>query len=197
VRFKFSYILFVVTAFTVIATCANSIKAQQTDNFVDSLRTVTLLAQAKHNDAHVATVNFAIGVRGDSKDPPTRNYYDLRYGGRSENGDMDWFDVPMGDNSWSQIKDLGEAGWSDIYEVPILLASPTSHNNGMMEVYQAGKVVQRSPEAVLVKAVLGHMYLVHSKHDNVDLYALFRIEKMEPSDVCTISWKVVRSPESK
>jgi hypothetical protein len=180
-----------------MASGANSLKAQQTDGSVDILRTVTLLTQVRHNDAQVATVNFAVGVRGDSKHPPTRNYYDLRYGGRSENGDMDWLDVPMGDNSWSQIKDLGEAGWSDIHDLPILLASPTPHNNGMTEIYQAGKVVQRSPEGVLVKAIVDHIYLLHSKHDKVDLYVLFRIEEMKPSDECTISWKVVPSPESK
>ena len=196
-RFRFSYILCIVAAFTVMGSGANRIKALQTNHLVDTSRTVTLLAQAKHNDYNAATVNFALGVRGDSKDPPTNNYYDVRYGGRSENADMDWFDLPMGDNSWSQIKDLGEASWSDVYEVPVLLASTTPHNNGMTEIYQAGRVVQRSPEGVLVKAILGHMYLLHSKHDKVDFYALFRIEKMVPSDECTISWKVVRSPESK
>jgi hypothetical protein len=92
------------------------------------LYTVTLFAQAKHGDFKTATVNCAIGARGDSKDPPTRNDYDLRYRGRSENGDMDWFEVPMGDNSRSQVKDLGESDWSDIHDVPILLASPTPHN---------------------------------------------------------------------
>ena len=183
-----------------IASSAFSLEAQQGANPVDSLRTITLLPQAKlannHSDARAATVNFAIGVRGDSKDPPT-SYYDLRYGGRSENGHMDWFDVPMGDTSWSQIRDLGESGWSDIYDLPILPASLTPHNRGMTEIFQSGKVVQRSPEGVLVKAVLSHMYLLHSKHDKVDLYVLFRIEEMKPSDECTISWKVIPSPEAK
>jgi hypothetical protein len=67
----------------------------------------------------------------------------------------------------------------------------------MTEVYDAGTVIQRSPEGVLVKAVLGHMYLLHSQHDSIDLYVLFRVDEMKPSDECTISWKVVPSPETK
>jgi hypothetical protein len=196
VRINRSYMMCIVAVFTVNASGAG-LKAQPANNSTNVVHTVTLLAQAKHGDFKTATVNFAIGARGDSKDPPTRNDYDLRYGGRSENGDMDWFEVPMGDNSRSQIKDLGESGWSDIYDVPILLASPTPHNSGMTEVYQAGKVVQRSPEGVLAKAMLGHLYLLHSKHDRVDLYVLFRVEEMKPSDECTISWKLIPSPESK
>jgi hypothetical protein len=194
VRTKNSYIICIVAALAATASVAARPQAQKAD---DTLRTVTLLARAKHDDAKVATINFAIGVRGDSKNPLTNNYFDLRYGGRSENGDMDWFDVPMGDNSWSQLRDLGESGWSDIYDVPILPASSTPHNNGIAEIFQAGKVVQRSPDGVLVKAILGHMYLLHSNHDKVDLYVLFRVEEIKPSDECTISWKVVPSPEAK
>jgi hypothetical protein len=173
----------------------NSLKAQESGASSAILRTVTLLAQARHHDGRVAAVNFAIGVRGDSKDPLT-NYYDLRYGGRSENGDMDWFEVATGENSWSQIKDLGAASWSDIRDVPVLLPSIIPHNNGLTEVSRAGKVIQRSPEGVLVKAIPGHIYLLHSKHDKVDFYVLVRIEEMKASDECTISWKIVPSPES-
>ena len=196
-RIKRSYRYCIVAVFAVIASSAYSLKAQQADNTINTPPTVTLLPQAKHGDAYAATVNFALGVRGDSKDPPTRNYYDLRYGGRSENGNMDWFDVPMGDDSRSQVRDLGESGWSDIHDVPILLASVTPHDSGMLEIYRAGKVVQRSPEGVLVKAVLGHMYLLHSKHDKVNLYVLFRVEEIKLSEECTISWKIVPSPEAK
>ncbi|MCU1268152.1 MAG: hypothetical protein JWM21_4470 [Acidobacteria bacterium] len=173
----------------------HSLRAQHPQSSAADLSTVTLLTQIKHPDALAATVNFAIGVRGDSTNPPTANYYDLRYGGRSENGDMDWFDVPMGESSRSQIRDLGVLGWSDIYFTPILLASNMPHDHGLREDYRAGKVIQRSPEAVLVKATSGHMYLLHSKHDKVDLYVLFRVEEMKPSDECRISWKVVPSPE--
>jgi hypothetical protein len=91
VRIKHSYTLCVVGLLAAIAPGAYSLKAQQV---VDSPRTVTLLTQVKHDDFTTAAVNFALGVRGDSREPLTRNQYDLRYGGRSENGDMDWFDVP-------------------------------------------------------------------------------------------------------
>ena len=66
----------------------------------------------------------------------------------------------------------------------------------MTEIFQAGKVVQRLPEGVLVKTMRGHMYLLHSKHDKIDLYVLFRVEEIKYSDRCNISWKVVPSPKA-
>jgi hypothetical protein len=39
------------------------------------------------------------------------------------------------------------------------------------------------------------MYVVHTKDTNTDLYALFRVEALEPGKSVTISWKGVQSPE--
>jgi hypothetical protein len=46
------------------------------------------------------------------------------------------------------------------------------------------------------RVVTGHMYLVHIKNRESNLYAMFRVEALEPSDHCTISWKIVPSPEN-
>jgi hypothetical protein len=39
------------------------------------------------------------------------------------------------------------------------------------------------------------MYVVHTKDSNTDLYALFRVEALDPGKSVTITWKSVRSPE--
>lgn len=45
-----------------------------------------------------------------------------------------------------------------------------------------------------VKAVVGHIYVMHVVDDASDYYALFRVEALERGDNCTISWKVVPAP---
>ena len=39
------------------------------------------------------------------------------------------------------------------------------------------------------------VYVVHAKGSRTDLYALFRVEKLVPSDEVTISWKLVPIPK--
>src|SRR3990172_7675282 len=46
-----------------------------------------------------------------------------------------------------------------------------------------------------VKAVIGHMYVVHTKDRDNDHSALFRVEALQPSKSVTISWKLIPSPE--
>lgn len=48
-----------------------------------------------------------------------------------------------------------------------------------------------------VKAVVGHIYVIHVVEGHADYYALFRVESMERGDHCTISWKIIPSPESR
>ena len=40
------------------------------------------------------------------------------------------------------------------------------------------------------------MYIVHIKNWESDQYAMFRVEKLTPSDNCSVTWKVVSSPEN-
>jgi hypothetical protein len=171
------------------------IKAQEPNHRSAAPQKAILLSQIKHKDFAKANFNFELGVRGDSESPLTRNVYDVRYGGISLDGDNDWLDVPIAHGSRSQIKDLGELSWSDVYDIPFLHANPVPHSGGMSMSYNSGKLVKVSPEGVLVKAVVGHMYLVHSKDGDRDLYVMFRIEAVKPGDECTITWKIVPSPE--
>jgi hypothetical protein len=176
-------------AFCVLAE-VREIRAQQADEPAVQPQKATLLAHHKYNSAK-ASFNFEFGVRVDSKSPLTHN----QYGGITLDGDSDWFEVPMGRDSRSQLKDLGELTWAEIYYVPILPASSIPHNSGMGHTHIAGKMVSTSPEGVLVKAAAGHIYLLHSKHDQTDLYVMFRVDALKAGDECSISWKIVPSPE--
>jgi hypothetical protein len=171
------------------------VKAQEPDHRRVAPQKAILLSQIKHQDFAKANFNFGLGARGDSESPFTRNVYDVRYGGISLEGDNDWLDVPISHGSRSQIKDLGEFNWSDVYDIPFLNANPVPHSGEMSLSYNSGKLITVFPEGVLVRAVVGHMYLVHSKDENRDLYVMFRVEAVKPGDECTITWKQVPSPE--
>jgi hypothetical protein len=49
-------------------------------------------------------------------------------------------------------------------------------------------------DPVFVKAVAGHMYVIHVVDETRDFYALFRVESVERGDNCTISWKPIPAP---
>lgn len=139
--------------------------------------------------------NFQYGVRSDDKDweQVARNNAHLMYGSISFDPGTDWFSVSMGGDDPSRIKDLGELQWSEVYDTPFLLTNPRQ-STGIKFPGRQESFEESSDERV-TKAVAGHMYLVHIKNREADLYAMFRVEALEPSDHCTISWKVVPSPE--
>gem|GEM_PF-1513832 len=47
----------------------------------------------------------------------------------------------------------------------------------------------------MVKALEGHIYLVHTNNGKIDSYAIFRVEALVRGDNCRLTWKVVPSPE--
>ena len=52
--------------------------------------------------------------------------------------------------------------------------------------------IQTSPD--MLRAILGHMYVLHVVDDQRDFYALFRVEALQRGYNCTISWKMIPSP---
>lgn len=153
----------------------------------------TLLSQIAHKDCAKAIFNFQLGLRGDSQSPSTM--YDIRYGGLSYDSD-DRFDVPIYHGSRSKLLDLGALNWADVFDVPILYANPEPYDGARSDSFDNGKLVRSLPENTMVKVVVGHMYLLHTKDKERDLYAMFRVESLKAGDEVTISWKVVPSPES-
>ncbi len=121
-----------------------------------------------------AAFSFKYGTNGDAALKLTRNNWDLLFGNSPS---LDTFDVTMVTDDCSRIKDLGELNWSDVFNVPVLHAYPEP---------------TREPS---VKAIVGHMYVVHTKDRDNDHYALFRVEALEPGKSVTISWKLIQSPE--
>jgi len=140
-------------------------------------QTVTLLARKKVDGVDnytQAAFSFKYGVNGDAALKVTRNNWDLLFG----NSPLpDAFDVTMVTDDCSRIKDMGALNWSDAFDVPTLPAYPQP---------------TREPS---VKAIVGHLYVVHTKDRDDDHYALFRVESLEPGKSVTISWKLVASPE--
>ena len=140
-------------------------------------RLATLLARRVINeiDNYVdATYSFEYGMNGEGAISLTRNDWDIEFG---NSPDRDDFHVTMVVDDCSRMADMGPLNWSDSFQIPVLPAYP---------------VPTRDPS---VPAVVGHMYVVHTKDTETDLYALFRVEALDPKKSVTISWKSVRSPE--
>ena len=121
-----------------------------------------------------AAFSFEFGMNGVSALPFTLNDWDILFGNRP---DRDTFGVTMVTDDCSRIRDLGGLNWSDSFQVPVMPAYPVPTNE---------------PD---VDAIVGHMYVVHTKDRNTDLYALFRVEALVPRTSVTISWKGVQRPE--
>lgn len=160
-------------------------------------KTVTLFSRAKHPDEsggyNKSAFSFRYGARSDEGLAKTRNNYELLYGSVTLLGDSDWFQVTMVTDDCSRIKDLGELGWAEIFEVPILLASQEPQKG--IRFPGDAETFEKSSDGQVTKVASGHMYVVHSKDSSSDLYTLFRVEKLTPNDQVTISWKRVPSPE--
>jgi len=155
--------------------------------------TETLFSRAKYKDKFEgygkSTFSFKYGVRSDDVEREvTRNRYELQYGQINWNGDSDWFTVTGATDDRSRIKDLGVLNWSDIGEIPLLPASIELEGINMPSEGHEGS-------SNVARAVIGHLYVVHSKDSDSDFYTLFRVDNLVPSDEVTISWKVVPSPE--
>ena len=138
--------------------------------------TVTLPARRFTNgrDNYVdATFSFEFGMNGDGAVPLTRNDWDILFG---NSPNRDTFAVTMVTDDCSRIRDLGALNWNDTFQVPVL---------------QAYLVPTSEPA---VDAIVGHMYVVHTKDTQTDLYFLFRVEALDPLKSVTISWKAVQRP---
>ncbi|HEV2830102.1 MAG TPA: hypothetical protein VGW76_21055 [Pyrinomonadaceae bacterium] len=169
----------------------------QTAELQTQPQTITLFSRITYKDQGYgrSAFNFRHGVRSDVEgwEKLTNNYSPLLYGSISINGDTDWFSISMGGEDPSRIKDLGELEWSQVYYTPFLPANPPLSSGirfpGKNEPFES------SSEGRVTQVVAGHMYVVHIKNRETNLYAMFRVDALEPSHHCTISWKLVPSPE--
>lgn len=49
-------------------------------------------------------------------------------------------------------------------------------------------------DPLFVKAIAGHLYVIHVVDDLRDFYALFHVEALQSGDNCTVSWKLIPEP---
>jgi hypothetical protein len=183
-----------------VGVVGNSAKAQSpaNENWRDvEPQTVTLFSRATHKDEDggyaKSAFSFKHGVRSDVGRQITGNNYELEYGSIDWNHDSDWFEVTMVTDDCSRIKDLGALQWAEVFDVPFLPASVVPQDGIRMP--RKNQTYEESSNGQVTRVVAGHMYVVHTKDSSSDLYTLFRVEKLVPSDEVTISWKVVPSPE--
>jgi hypothetical protein len=178
-------------------------------NLQTNLQEVTLLSRTAHEEEGSygkSAFNFRRALRSDSKEwlLLTRNIAEIKYGYWATNEHSDWFDVDSSSGA-SKIKDLGALQWSEVESVPILPA-PLPALQGVKGP-RPGETWEESSGQRVTQAVEGHVYLVHVKdtlcdHQGTrpfvnDFYVMFRVERLEPGDRCTISWKQVPWPEGK
>jgi hypothetical protein len=161
------------------------------------IKEVTLFSRLKYQEPAYgrSAFNFKHKMRSDNEHwlDTTHNQQDILYGNMSFTGDSDWFEVSGGGTNPNRIKDLGALQWSEIQAIPVLLAIPRPTTGIRMP--GKGESLEESSDERVTKVVLGHIYLAHIKREDADFYVMFRVDALQPSDNCTISWKLVPSPE--
>lgn len=165
-------------------------------------QTVTLYSprnkEMKQYDDSRAWFSFIYGVRGQEGTQLTGGVWDLGYGNLMISNE-DWFEVVLGKDGRSVIKDLGELHWSDSFRVPVLAPLPEL-SPGQKRTIGVDSSADRhkhwaATNGVFAKAIAGHIYALHIKRQNADLYFLFRVEQLAQQDNCVITWKQIPAPE--
>lgn len=156
-----------------ILVCVIQVRAQNPGN---ELKTGTLMKREVRNGTDnypYAAYSFKFGGNGPEIQKLCRNNWELLFGNSPE---PDSFDVTMVTDDRSRIRDLGSHAWADRFVVPNL---------------PEYEKPQREPS---VKAIEGHIYVVHARDTDTDLYALFRVEKLVPGEHVEITWKLFPAP---
>jgi len=149
----------------------------------------------KHYDEGKSLFSFK---RGATKDiTRSTKDWDLSYGGWIIN-DEDWFGLHFGPETRSVIQDLGKLDWDDTYSIPVLEPRPLVEKG---KKWQPTVVVTNDPHGAwtrsgeYAKVILGHMYLLHVKDETADFYVTFHVDDFQQHRWCTISWRIVPTPE--
>jgi hypothetical protein len=125
-------------------------------------------------------------------------YWTLAYGFIAI-GNEDWFILNTSEEGRTVIRDLGELKWSDSFKVPALEPLPALAKGERRHVTVDNSADTHkkwaSETQIHAKVIVGHIYVVHVKNNWSDFYALFRVEDFEQGERCTISWKLIPTPE--
>ncbi|HET8891120.1 MAG TPA: hypothetical protein VFQ41_19605 [Candidatus Angelobacter sp.] len=165
------------------------------------VRTVTLVPPmdpvTKKYDEGKSCFNFKLGLLKETVLRETkRNDWDLGYGSLSIN-EEDWFTLHFA--ARSVIEDLGERDWNHPGTVPVLEPLPPFPKDKprVITIDSSADTHQKWAKAThnMAKIRLGHMYALHVKNDIDDFYVMLRVDELEQKKRCTISWRLIPSPQ--
>lgn len=170
--------------------------AKKAETKREDLPRAVLLARTKHKNYMKACFSFKHGTNDDPDLKITHNRWDVLYG----NGE-DTFSVNMVGGDQSSIIDLGKLHWADLKDHPLLPPLREAAVPHLGDLPHVGRLFRNDdvpPErADDVPVKLGHVYLVHSKSDEYELFALFRVEEHTPMDRVVITWKVIPEAQAR
>jgi len=185
---------------------------------------VTLHAPRKYSEQNKTFVDFQktffdfqVGELAKRHAP-----WDLGYGLLRAGDDWDWFQSAGSADNRGIIRDLGTLEWTDQFAIPVIEplpklkpgerrtigidtsgadgadGSPGADGDGVVRARPTNSPPKRDGkpkiDPIFVKAVAGHLYVIHVVSDTRDYYAAFRVEELVRGESCTISWRLITAP---
>ena len=189
---------------------------------VPAQETVTLYSRFKHEDDSRSAFDFQSRVRGPRRGSWDFAYGNLRAGedfdwfetsssqGRRsvirDLGEYTWTDAypipaiePLAKLKPGERRVIGiDTSGADGQD-----GAPGADADGVVRARPDSSAAPRRPkhdgkpkiDPMFVRAVVGHIYVIHVVDDMRDFYALFRVESLQRGDECTISWKLIVPPK--
>src|ERR1051325_4124603 len=164
-------------------------------------RSATLYSPNKYKtERKVGCINLETGP-SDTRSA----HCDVRYGNLWAGDELDWIQSATGQGDRSVIRDLGSHEWTGQFEIPAVDPLPklkpgeqrtisvdtsgADGEDGKPGINGDGSVTPPKPaprsrpkrdgkpivDPVFVKAVVGHMYVIHVVDETRDFYAVFRV----------------------
>ena len=167
--------LFTLLAFVIIS--FNSIIPIAAQNSPEAPKSGKLVKRTVENGIDnyaYAAFSFKFGGNGPAIQQLCRNNWDILFGNSPT---PDAFDVTIVGDDRSRIKDLGKYNWDEKFYIPRLSA------------------YEEPDREASVKAIVGHIYLVHTRDTDNNYYVMFRVERLVSEESVEISWKIIDPPQ--
>ncbi len=172
--------------------------AAYTSQFLQAQQRVTLYPLPDRKTTQSFNGTSCFDFRAGSRMNGARGRWDLGYGFAILNNE-DWFILSGGRETRTVIKDLGELRWTDPLEVRALKPIPEPANGEQRKhpIDTSGDTgdVWAKTTNTMAKVAIGHIYLMHIKDAESDFYVLFRVDSFNQQSYCTITWRLIPTPE--
>ena len=192
------------TRWLLVVICAASSGSLVVAQSTVELHTATLYsAQVSEKCSEPCQLNLINGERfGISEGRPGGSdliYGQLRLGDPGPYQKYQWLSlgVHAGDHR-TVFRDLGAIEWPDVNLLPALCPRPKLNpgETRTVTVNASAGATELSPEGFIVPAVEGHIYELRIRYDDVDQYALVRVEEFGDFETCKLSWRLVDGPDT-